>query len=158
VDATAWVETYASAIEHSPLAGTLRRSASLYPAVNLGHLAGLVLLVGSIGLLDLRALGAGRSVPFSALSRWLTPIGVAGLLLEIATGVLLFAPDATALIHSKIFLAKMGLMVVGAANAILFVGMYGHPTEPTPLAKAMALFSLLVWIAVGGLGRILGYA
>src|SRR3954462_7849086 len=96
VDAAAWVDACASAIEHSALAGSLRRSPNLYPAVNLGHLAGLVMLLGSIGVLDLRALGAGRAVPLAALSRWLTPIGIAGLLLEIATGALLFAPDATA--------------------------------------------------------------
>ena len=127
MDAT-WVDAWASAIEHSAFAGALRRSPSLYPAVNLGHLAGLVLLVGSIGLLDLRALGAGRAVPLGALSRWLTPVGVVGLLVEMATG------------------------------ALLFVRMYGHPNEATPLAKLMALASLTIWIVVGGLGRILGYA
>ena len=81
------------------------------PGTNLGHLAGLVLLLGSIGALDARVLGAGRGVSLAALSRWLTPVAIAGLLLEIATGALLFAPDATALVHSKIFIAKMALMV-----------------------------------------------
>ncbi|MEO6341187.1 MAG: hypothetical protein ABIO39_14185 [Caulobacteraceae bacterium] len=158
MDAAAWVDACASAIEHSAFAGTLRRSPNLYPAVNLGHLAGLVLLVGSIGVLDLRTLGAGRAVSLNALSRWLTPVAIGGLLLEIATGALLFAPDATALVHSKIFIAKMGLMVLGAANALLFVGLFGHPSEAPPLAKGMAALSLTIWLVVGGLGRILGYA
>src|SRR5690606_24706279 len=48
------------AIEASGPADWMRTSSWAYPAVNLLHVAGVILLVGGMLLLDLRILGAGR--------------------------------------------------------------------------------------------------
>ncbi len=48
----------------------MRESLFLYPAMNLFHIFGLILLVGAIGLLDLRILGMGRRLPINLCSRY----------------------------------------------------------------------------------------
>jgi len=151
------MEALALALEGSALGSGLRRSLVLYPAVNLVHLTGLVMLVGGIGLLDLRILGFGRTVPLVALSRFVTPIAITGLLLMAASGVLMLAPDASGLIRSPLFLAKMTLVAVGVINALLFRRLFGHLERAPGRARLMALGSLAIWLTVAGLGRWVGY-
>ena len=52
-----------AALEVSWLGVAMRDHPFLYPVVNVVHLLGLVLIVGPIGLLDLRLLGFARQVP-----------------------------------------------------------------------------------------------
>ena len=151
------MEALALAIETSELGAALRRSPLLYPAVNLAHLMGLVMLVGGIGLLDLRIIGFARTIPITALSRFVTPIAVVGLLLQLTTGLLMFAPDAVGLSRSPLFLTKMALVVIGAANALLFRRLFGDLERAPTAAKLMAVGSLAIWLTAAGLGRWVGY-
>ncbi|MBB4630973.1 DUF6644 family protein [Sphingosinicella soli] len=152
------MDAFAAAIEASAIGGVMRASPWAYPAANLLHLLGLVLLVGGIGFLDLRLIGAFRQIPVVALSRALTPIAVAGLVLMLLTGPLLFAADATALVRSDMFLCKMVLAAIAVANALAFRGLWRrHAGEPTPPLKLMALTSIGLWLAVAALGRLIAY-
>ena len=61
-------DTPLAAIERSALALAMRQELWLYPAVEIAHITGFVVLVGSIAMLDLRLLGvsgelAVRSLP-----------------------------------------------------------------------------------------------
>ena len=68
-------------------------SPTAYPLANVVHLLGLVMLVGGIGILDLRLAGAFRALPVAPLSRALTPIAIAGLVLMVPSGATMFAAD-----------------------------------------------------------------
>ena len=48
----------------------------VYPLANVLHVVGVVLLIGGIGVVDLRVAGLWRRLPLVALSRALTPIAV----------------------------------------------------------------------------------
>ena len=54
----------------------------VYPLANVLHVVGVVLLIGGIGVVDLRVAGLWRRLPLVALSRALTPIAVAGLVIQ----------------------------------------------------------------------------
>ena len=86
----------AAALEGSALGVWARGSPDAYPAANLAHLLGLVMLVGGIGILDLRLAGLARALPAAALSRLLTPVALAGLVLMAGSGAVMFAADAGA--------------------------------------------------------------
>jgi hypothetical protein len=90
-----------------------------YPLVNAGHILGVALLVGSIVPLDLRLLGAWRSVPLTPLWRVLTRTAAGGLMLAIACGSLLFAARATEYAASGWFVAKMAIVGAGTVNALV---------------------------------------
>ena len=61
------------------------------------------MLVGGIGILDLRLAGAFRAIPVAPLSRALTPIALAGLVLMVPSGATMFAADAATLAGSATF-------------------------------------------------------
>lgn len=133
-----------------------------YAVANVVHLFGMALLVGAILLLDLRLLGMGRRLDPGEVSRTLTPFALAGLLLAIGSGVLMFAADAVAMARHPLIPWKLGLIGLGLANALAFHRMVGrkvHDWAGTPPvgARASALVSLLIWLTVPVLGRLIAY-
>lgn len=152
------MEAAALAIESSALGSFVRESAWAYPLANITHLLGMILLIGGIGLLDLRIVGAFRSLPLMLLSRTLTPVGLAGLTLMLLTGPLLFATDAVALSRSSIFTWKLGLIVLALGNAAIFRQCWkGGTNEPPMVLRIMAGASIVLWLGVAGLGRLIAY-
>ena len=153
------MEAVAAAIEASALGSFARGSSFAYPLANLVHLLGLVLLIGGIGLLDLRLAGAFRSLPLATLSRALTPLALGGLLLMLLSGPVLFAADAASLVKSDLFRWKLVLIGVGLLNALVFRWLWsGEDGEPGAALRAMAAVSIALWLMVAALGRLIAYA
>ncbi|MFN3944627.1 MAG: DUF6644 family protein [Allosphingosinicella sp.] len=153
----------AEALETSSFGIWAARSAWAYPIANVVHVLGLVLLLGGIGIVDLRLLGAFRTLPLAAVSAALTPLAVGGLVLLLASGLTMFAADASAMAASGTFRQKLVLIAVALANAAAFRFLFGGrvagwTTAPPPAARAMALASLLLWTAVAVWGRMIAYS
>lgn len=156
----AQLAAWAAALEASGLGDAMRGSVrNLYPVVNLAHVVGAILLVGGIGVVDLRVIGYGKRIPLGPLSRMLTPLAVAGLLIQAVTGVMLYAADAGPLFVSPVMRIKLALIALALANALAFRRLFGDLDNetPPPLARTMAGASLAAWLAVVGLGRWIAY-
>lgn len=153
-------------LEAAGVGAWARGAAWVYPAANVVHLLGLVMLVGGIGIVDLRILGLWRGLPLAALSRALTPVAVVGLGIQVASGLVLFVSDAKALAASPIFQLKLLLIALALTNAVLFrlawgsgagSGARGGKAVPAAPARLSAAASLLLWLAVGAAGRLIAY-
>ncbi|MFC3693056.1 DUF6644 family protein [Chenggangzhangella methanolivorans] len=154
---------WAAALEATWAGVLMRQSAVAYPVANLVHLLGLTLLVGPILLFDLRVLGVGRRlVGLEGLSQFVTPFAVAGAILAIASGPLLFLADAKALSTSPTMIAKLALVALGLLNALAFRRAYGDrlvgwDSAPAARGRAQAAASIVIWFTVAGLGRMIAY-
>ncbi len=136
----------------------MRGSANAYPVANVLHLLGLVMLVGGIGLVDLRVAGAFRNLPLRPLAAALTPIALAGFAILALTGPLLFSADATALVQSTVFRWKLALILVASANALLFRWLWRDRVEPVPAQlRLLAIGSISLWLSIAALGRMIAY-
>jgi hypothetical protein len=152
------MEAAASAIGNSVLGSFVREATWAYPLANLVHLLGMILLIGGIGLLDLRIVGAFRTLPLMLLSRALVPVGLTGLMLMLLSGPLLFAADAVALSRSSIFAWKLGLIALALSNAAIFRLCWDGRTEEPPVRlRIMAGLSLAFWLGAASLGRLIAY-
>ena len=131
-----------------------------YPVANVVHVLALVLLLGGIGLVDLRVLGLFRRLPLQPLASALIPIAATGVLILAASGSILFAADARALAGNQTFRLKLLLIAIALANVILFRLLYGTkmPEPPAAGARALALASLLLWMGVAIAGRMIAYS
>jgi len=139
-----------------------RGGANVYPVANVVHVLGVVMLVGAIGVVDLRIAGAWRQLPLMPLSRALTPVAAVGLTLQAASGLVLFAADGEALSGSTTFQVKLVLIALALANALAFRLRWrkARPGElyvPSPVERASALVSLLLWLTIAILGRLIAY-
>lgn len=140
-----------------------RGSGIVYPVANSLHLLGLVMLVGGIGVVDLRVAGLWRSIPVAPLSHALTPVAIIGLALMLASGAILFAADGRTLAASPVFHRKLVLIALALANAATFRWLWrdaiGGWGERVPVAaRAMALASIALWLAAGTMGRWIAYS
>ena len=151
-------------IERSALATAMRQELWLYPAVEIVHIWGFVLLVGSIVMLDLRLLGLSGRVPVRELARHLLPWTVGALVLIVPTGILMFIAHAEDFLTNPAFALKLTLIFAAAINAVGFhLGPYRSVQAwnvgvSTPFAaKAHAALSLMIWMSVIACGRLLAY-
>ncbi|MGV3480186.1 MAG: DUF6644 family protein [Sphingobium sp.] len=145
-------------MEASQLGTFARGSAWAYPAANLIHLLGLVLLLGGIGVVDLRIIGAFRTLPVDSVIRALTPLAICGLVLLALSGPVLFAADAVALSRSDAFARKLVLIGIALLNALCFRWIRrGRSGEARVLARVVAVASILLWLSVAALGRLIAY-
>jgi hypothetical protein len=153
-----------AAIEQLPLAVAMRHDLWLYPIVEIVHITGFVLLVGSIIVLDLRLLGLSKTLSVSALSRHVLPWSIGALLLIVPSGLLMFIAHAGDFISNTAFIIKMSLLFCAGINAAVFhAGVFRGVTAwdsgraAPPAARVHALLSMLIWIGVLACGRLLAY-
>jgi hypothetical protein len=128
------------------------------------HLVGVALFFGSVFLLDLRLLGLMPRLSARPAGSFLLRIFVPAFVLLALSGVLLFVPSADRYAASPIFFVKMGAIVAGGLNALVFhlavwkrVDSWGQRARPPWSARTAAVISVLVWVAVIALGRWMGY-
>jgi hypothetical protein len=153
------------ALEAMPVAGALRGSVWAYPLVNAAHILGVALLVGAVLPLDLRLLGAWRSVPLAPLWQVLTRTAGAGLGLAVVCGILLFITRATEYAASGLFISKMVAVGIGMVNAVVLRTLAPDAIAPirSALEKPPVRFqlvggiSLAAWLTALMLGRLVGY-
>lgn len=149
------IAQWAAELAASPLSRAVAASTWAYPAANVAHLFGLLLALGSVLILDLRLLGAGRTLPFPLLSATLTPYIRAGFALAALSGLVMAAADPVTLARSPMLLPKFGLIALAALNALALrrLGPHPHPAR----AARHAFASLLLWAGAVAAGRLIGY-
>src|SRR6187402_518558 len=106
-------------IEHLALVRALKGSFVAYPVVNALHIMSIGALLTSVLLMDLRIVGAFRSLPggaFVALLRRAAFVAFGGALI---TGLLLFSVRAGEYAAMPVFLVKMALIVLAGLNLLV---------------------------------------
>jgi uncharacterized membrane protein len=116
--------------------------------------------MASIGLLNLRLLGFFRKLPVAPLHR-LLPFGIAGIFINVITGLLFFISMPDFYINNPDFQIKMVAIVIAGTNLMLFyctsafrpLALLGPGDEAPGSAKLIAASSLVLWIGLIVLGR-----
>ena len=154
---------WAVALQDSSLGMAIRHSLWLYPLGNVLHVLGVAFLVGSIVALDCRFLGfARRYISAEGASKLLTPFAVAGILMLVPGGLIIFIADAGPLAANSLMQLKMFLVALGLANALLFRRRWSGrlaawDTDPPGAGRAQVVASIAIWLAVPTLGRLIAY-
>jgi uncharacterized membrane protein len=133
----------------------------VWPICEVFHFVGLCLLFGVVLLVNLRLLGFVDGVAFADVNR-LLPWAMAGLGINIVTGMLFFLAAPGQYTQNSAFVWKIGLMMI-AGVTLLYPTMWDQAGERaaearTPLAgRIIAAGSICLWIGVIFLGRFLPY-
>jgi len=139
----------------------LRNSKYAIPVIQSFHLFGITLLLGSMVILNLRLLGIGfLQLPMAALSRQIWPWAIGGLLLAIASGILVFVPDPARYAANYAFRTKMVALCVAVTFQFLIyrkVIRSGAAESASRRNIAVACGSLLLWFLVGWAGRAIAF-
>jgi hypothetical protein len=136
----------------------------MWPSLETAHYIGLSLLLGTVGLFDLRLLGVAKAIPPAALHK-LIPIGIAGYTINILTGITFFSAFPEQYFYNPafwwkgLFMAIAGMNVAAFYLSSAFAGVNTLPAfaDAPPRAKLIAGVSLSAWIAVLVCGRYLTF-
>src|SRR4029453_8768421 len=127
-----WLERTLRGI--NPIA-TFMHSKWGWPAAESVHFLGLSLLIGWIGLFDLRLLGLGKRIPIAALHR-LIPWGLAGYGINVVSGLAFLMTEPDQYIYNPAFQFKLLFMAVAGFNATAFyLVAYRRATPPAAGAE-----------------------
>lgn len=156
--------SFAMWLEKSALGSFVDHSAHIWYVCEILHFLGLALLVGAVGLFDLRMLGVAKNLPVGPLHQ-LLPLGVAGFALCVISGVVFVAGEPVAFLLRGVFQLKMLFVLLAGINVLVFylfmfrgVEALGPGDDAPAAAKAVAAISLLLWYGVIYWGRYMGVA
>ncbi len=152
-------------LAESGLAARIRDSLFLFPLIESTHVLGLALVFGTIAVIDLRLLGiASTQRSFKRMASDILKWTWAAFALTAVTGALMFITNAPVYYHNFYFRTKMVLLAITGVNMLLFeltAGRTIHQWDRAPSApaagKAVATVSLIVWISIIFMGRLIGF-
>jgi hypothetical protein len=145
------------ALQESGFGDVVRQSILLYPAANILHVTGVMGFFALVVVMDLGLLGALAPAPAARIIAAVRPFAVALMVLVAATGLVLFAPEAVALAANPAFRAKLVLLLLALANVAVLEWALRTRGAGSGAVRRAALFSLLAWVAVAALGRLIAY-
>ena len=150
-------------IEDTGISTWLRESESPFAFyfVLLFHTFGLALLVGANAVVDLRLLGVQREIPLAPLKR-LFSIMWLGFAVNAASGVLLLVAYPTKALTNPVFYLKLiliasAVLVMAKLNSQVFDDLSLDEAAMMSRGRALAKWSLLLWIGAITAGRLLAY-
>ncbi len=157
-------ETWLLWLENTSTAAAIRQSLWLYPIVQFIHIAGIVVLVGSAMIFDLRLLGLARRLSIPDLGHNLIPWSNVGFLIVIGSGFLLFIAHATDWAENPLFWLKILLIFIAALNAVIFnkyvmkrLRGWEIDGKLPPIVRISGVISLFFWFLIIAAGRFLAY-
>jgi hypothetical protein len=155
------------ALQATPWGTAVRESTWLFPTIESVHVHSLVLVVGSIMMVDLRLLHvASRQRSVKELSDDILPWTWTAFVCAAITGTLLFSSSAVRYVGIWQFEVKMCMLLLAAINMGIFhLGAFRsvaqwdrHPVHPPLAAKLAGGISLCIWVSIVALGRWVGFA
>ena len=138
-----------------------RRSAYFFPAVEVVHLLGLTLLLGTVLVLNLKLMSVimpHQSV--SQIARATTPLLLIGAGLALASGLLLFLSEAVKCYYNTAFWYKMALLSFGIVFQLAVqpkLAKTAASSASTGLLKCTAAAALTLWFGVAIAGRAIAF-
>jgi hypothetical protein len=158
------IQDLCSALENTAFGTFIRESALVFPAIESIHVMGIAMVVGGIGIIDLRLLGVlsrGRLV--TRVSSELLPWVWGTFVVAVVTGLLMFSSLASVYCANTFFLLKMGVLALAGLNMLAFhlitykkvaVWDAGAPPRTARIAGGV---SLSAWVLVVFFGRWIGF-
>ena len=138
-----------------------------WPLCEALHFVGMAMLVGVVGVLDLRMLGMAKGLPLEPLQR-LMPWAALGFVINLVTGFVFILANPRQYIGPPLslsFAAKMLFIVFAGLNVLFFyvtglkraVDGVGAGQNAPFVAKVSAVVSLVLWVGVMYWGRMLQF-
>ena len=156
---------FADWLAETPVSKTLQNHLWIVPTSQSIHIVAVSVVFASACMINLRLLGAGRAGrSISQLSNTLIPWMWRGLAVLLLTGAVQTIAEPVRQFVTPAFWAKMAMIIVVATMTYLYARavhrnapVWDAATSRPSHAKAFALLSTLLWLAIITCGRFIGY-
>jgi hypothetical protein len=141
--------------ENGPVGTFIRESVWGYPIVLSSHAVGMATVLGIALVLCMRVLGFARGISILAFDKLFT-VGWLGFILNLVSGIVLFAGSASLYFFQWTFQLKIGAIVAGGI-LLKFVMNSVRAGKPEANQKLLALACMLCWLVGVVTGRLMAY-
>jgi hypothetical protein len=140
----------------------------VWPLCETLHFFGMSVLLGTVGVVDLRILGVAKGIPIHVLEKFI-PLGVVAFIVNAVTGFIFVAGNPVGgpmeyLTNLSLGLKMLMVLIAGVNLLIFYVAGVEKSLAAVPAdgdapgsAKAIAVVSLTAWIFVIIFGRFIMY-
>ena len=136
----------------------LNASELAFPVLECCHILGFAVSVGTIAIVDFRLLGLGmRRQTAPDLNRDLRLWTMAGLVVTVFSGLLLYSSDPDTYYLNEAFLVKMACLMAAIAFHYTIHRKVVSPDAAPPHGKLVACMSLVLWASVIFGGIFIGF-
>ncbi len=147
--------------EATALGRVIRNSEYAFPMIEFVHLAALAVIGGAVLVVDMRLLGLGlKKTSVADLARDAQPYVTGSLIVMLATGISLYASEATKCYASAAFWIKMVSLLLAMVFTYTVKKRVAANDEKTisPAAnRLVGVVSLALWFGVAWGGRWIGF-
>lgn len=152
-------------LENTDTMTWIRESTSLlgYTMYLSAHTLGLVFLLGPVIIISLRLTGLAPRIPIAPL-RSFVPLMRAGFVVNVLSGLVLFATAPVGFVHNLTFLFKLACVMAAAAVLLKFWRLVFAGADPpdvaieSPEARRLFTVSSVLWIVAITAGRLTAYS
>ncbi|MDP2419361.1 MAG: DUF6644 family protein [Hydrogenophaga sp.] len=148
-------------IDAGAYAQWIRNSDVLYPLLQVVHLIGISIVVGSLIVGNVRLLGAAPGLSIHDFSRHLHRWVLVGLVLFLVTGVHMAVGFLTIFAINPVMWIKLVLLIVAVVvNVRLYrwqLAAASAPAQAGAREKALAALSVLLLLSIIVMGKLLAY-
>lgn len=142
-------------LAYDPATNPLNNNEWAFPLLEIIHIAGFALSIGTIAIVDLRMLGlAFLRRPIKQLAKDMAPWTLVGLAIMLVTGPMIFSSDPNMYLHNMSFRFKMVALTVAIIyHYTLHRKVAYSETSPGGVGTLVGVVSLALWVSVvaGGL-------
>jgi hypothetical protein len=140
----------------------------VWPVCETLHFVGMCLLLGTVGVVDLRILGVAKGIPIQLLEKFI-PLGVISFIVNAVTGFIFIAGNPVGgpmeYLTNLSLQLKMLVVLIAGINLLIFyvagiersLAAVSADGNAPGRAKAVAAVSLAAWIMVIIFGRFIMY-
>jgi branched-subunit amino acid transport protein len=144
--------------DHTWVAGAIRDSTWAFALLEVFHLFGITLLLGTLVVVNLRLFGWGlASHSLADVASDALPFTQWAMIATIISGSLLFASEAMKCYGSIPFFIKMGLLATALLFTFTFHRRLTKASQSSTASKFAAGFSIFLWFGVGLAGRAIAF-
>jgi hypothetical protein len=152
-------------LKETGFATAIRENGSLFPWLESVHVLGVTILIGCVGLLELRLIGlASLNRPVSRVLKDVLPITWGAFAVAVISGFFLFASNAPTYAANSFFLGKVVLLAGAGLNAFGFhtvversIAKWDSAARTPIPARLSGIFSLVMWLGIVFCGRWVGF-
>jgi hypothetical protein len=141
--------------ENGPVGVFIRESLWGYPIVLSSHAVGMATVMGVAVALNMRVLGFAKGISIQAYDK-LFYIGWLGFIINLVSGIILFAGNASVYTFQWTFQLKIGAILVGGILMKVVMNAV-RENKPEATQKMLAGISMACWMIGMITGRLMAY-
>lgn len=144
---------------YDPATNPLNQNEWAFPLLEIIHIAGFALSIGTIALVDLRLLGlAMLRQPPSQVAKDMAPWTLVGLVIMLITGPLIFSSDPNMYLHNASFRFKLWALLIAIIYHYTIHRKVALAADSAPAVnKLIGSVSLALWVSVVASGLFIAF-